>query len=102
MVQTGVKTVKASHARFLVHFLDAYADELGNSGCNDYYLENTKENQKFMIEMHAWNVSKPITKFKKTKEYKELVKTFKGEKIPTQDFFVLAFLKHKLVKKFGV
>lgn len=61
-------------------------EEFSNHGCNDFRLENTDENWRFVMDMHAWNGDEESLGNRPPP----------GKDIWTQDFFVMSYLAHRL------
>lgn len=71
----------------IVQFLDQFADELGNNGCNDWDFPEDwteKEQKTFVKQYHAWNGDP---------------EEFDEEHLNLPDFAVVGFLKHKIEKE---
>lgn len=62
------------------------ADKFGNHGCNDFELENTDENWQLIVAMRIWN-GDPENTGKRPALHK---------KIRTDDWYVMAYLAHRL------
>ena len=83
-------------AKILKEFLKDLSDRFCNDGCNEYELENTKENVKFLEEVIK-------TQFDKEKDIKEEIKFLHDDaknrsRLCTANFFILDYLKNKMFK----
>jgi len=80
----------------LKEFLKDLSDRFYSDGCNDYELENTKENVKFLEKVIK-------TQFDKEKDIKEEIKFLHNDakncsRLCTANLFILDYLKNKMFK----
>ena len=80
----------------LKEFLEELSDYFSHDNCNDYELENTKENVKFLEKVIK-------TQFDKEKDIKEEIKFLHNDakncsRLCTANLFILDYLKNKMFK----
>lgn len=76
-----------NEAKLLVCFLNQFGDKLGNAGCNDMTLPNTRANRHLAVDAHFED---------------EISLNNKGNVIFVTDFLILDCLKRKLADEHGV
>lgn len=83
-----------------LELLEDFCDILANNGCNDYYMANTPENQKFVENAMLWNSNQFLDEWDKEKLAKWKEVDVSGnpvfKRIETQDYLILTYLKHKI------
>jgi len=82
---------EAEHAADL---LSAYADELGNHGCNDYEIDNTDENWALVESAEAWNRGVTVEEWRKSDD--AYTRPSKNKKIVAMDWFLAGYLSFRL------
>lgn len=68
--------------RAVVPILEQASDDLANNTCNDYFLDDTPENRRFMQDLLKWNGDDEMK-----------LQVHKGQ-IATYDWLVMAYIAH--------
>lgn len=80
-------TLTDNEIKLLKEFLDQLHEHMGNSGCNDFNLENTDENWKMLQEIDDKEGVPEEDRWERPKLNKKLC---------SNDFGVLSYLENKM------
>ena len=89
------KKITKNEIKILEDFFDRLEDEMGDAGCNDYYLPNTKENYDLIREVIICDGDMDR---EEQDDYLETLKASKKQKkLFVFDTMLLRYLREKLI-----